>query len=183
MGTIRPISDHRENSAHRGHSFDVVMPRVEPLSLIFRHRRFQASRTAPPLAATKSRFFATLRSAPQKLDELVVSVEQFRPSGPEGALPAFARPERPWHCRPLIPGGDRYSSRGQRPRKTRPQQGPPLKGSNPGGVTPVLRLAAQGDTTLPGSGKERGAFRGRCPRLVRLRARSIGEVEVLSKST
>jgi len=96
----------------------------------------------------------------------ISTFEQFRPSGPEGALPAFAPPERPWHCRPLIPGGDRYSSRGQRPRKTRPQQGPTLKGSNPGGVTAVLRPAAQGDTTLSGSGKERGALRGRCPRLL-----------------
>ena len=29
-------------------------------------------------------------------------------------------------------------------KKTRPQQGPTLQGSNPGGVTPVLRAAAQG---------------------------------------
>jgi hypothetical protein len=31
---------------------------------------------------------------------------------------------------------------GQRPRKTRSQQGPTLKGSNPGGITPILRPAA-----------------------------------------
>ena len=54
----------------------------------------------------------------------------------------FARPERPRHCPSLIPAGDRYNSRGQRPRKTRPPQGPTLKGSNPAGVTPVLRPAA-----------------------------------------
>jgi hypothetical protein len=78
----------------------------------------------------------------------------------------FTPPERPPHGSSLIPAGDRYSSRGQRPRKTRPQQGPTLKGSNPGGVTPVLRPAAQGNATPPGSEIERGAFRGRCPRLL-----------------
>ena len=36
----------------------------------------------------------------------------------------FAPPERPRHFRPVIPGGDRSNSRGQRPRKTPPQQGP-----------------------------------------------------------
>jgi hypothetical protein len=78
----------------------------------------------------------------------------------------FAPPECPQHCRPLIPGGDRLSSRGQCPWKPRPQQGPTLKGSNPDGVPPVLRPAAEGNTTPPGSGNERGAFRGRCPRLL-----------------
>ena len=33
-----------------------------------------------------------LRCALQKLDELLVSVEQFRPSGREGVLPAFSAP-------------------------------------------------------------------------------------------
>jgi hypothetical protein len=35
--------------------------------------------------------YAALRSL-QKIDELLVSVEQFRPSGPEGVLPAFCTP-------------------------------------------------------------------------------------------
>ena len=78
----------------------------------------------------------------------------------------FAPPERPPHGSSSIPAGDRYSSRGQRPRKTRPQLGPTLKGSNTSGVTPVLRPAAQGNATPPGSEIERGAFRGRCPRLL-----------------
>jgi hypothetical protein len=78
----------------------------------------------------------------------------------------FRPPERPPHGSPSIPAGDRYSSRGQRPRKTRPQQGPTLKGSNLGGITPVLRPAAQANATPPGSQIERGAFRGRCPRLL-----------------
>jgi len=55
---------------------------------------------------------------------------------------------------------------GATPPETRPQQGPTLKGSNPVGVTPLLPPAAQGNTTPPGSGNERGAFRGRCPRLL-----------------
>jgi hypothetical protein len=59
----------------------------------------------------------------------------------------FAPPEGPRRCPPLILAGDRYSSRGQRSRKTRRQQGPTLKGSNPGGVTPVLRPPAQGNAT------------------------------------
>jgi hypothetical protein len=63
----------------------------------------------------------------------------------------------------LIPGGDQLSSRGQRPRKTRPQQGPTLKGSNTGGVTPVLRPAAQGNTTPSGSGNERRLSGGVAP--------------------
>jgi hypothetical protein len=62
---------------------------------------------------------------------------------------------------------------GQRPRKTRPQQGPTLKGSNPGGVTPVLRVAAQGNSTPSGSGNERGAFRGRCPISANLTLRRV----------
>ena len=48
----------------------------------------------------------------------------------------------------------------------RPPQGPTLKGSISGDVTPILRPAAQGNTTPPGSGIERRAFRGRCPRLL-----------------
>ncbi len=39
-----------------------------------------------------------LRCALQKLDELLVSVEQFRPGGLEGVLAAFCPPERPQHC-------------------------------------------------------------------------------------
>jgi hypothetical protein len=67
----------------------------------------------------------------------------------------FARPERPRNGPSLIPAGDPYSSRGQRPRKMGPTQGPTLKGSNAGDLTPVLRPAAQGNTPLPGSGIER----------------------------
>jgi hypothetical protein len=78
----------------------------------------------------------------------------------------LARPEPPWNGPSLIPAGDPYGSRGQRPRKTHPQASPTLKGSNAGDVTPVLRPTAQGNTTPPGSGNERGAFRGRCPRLL-----------------
>jgi hypothetical protein len=107
-----------------------------------------------------------LRFALQKLDELLVSFEKVRPGGPEGVLPAFCAPRMSSACRPLIPGGDRLSSRGQRPRKSRPQQGATLKGSNPGGVTQVLRPAGQANATPPGSEIERGAFRGRCPRLL-----------------
>jgi hypothetical protein len=108
-----------------------------------------------------------VRFALQRLDELLVSVEQFRPGGPEGVLAASCPPERPQHCRLLIPGGDRESSRGQRPRKTRPPpQGPTLKGSNPAGATAGLRPAAQENATPSGSGNERRAFRGRCPRLL-----------------
>jgi len=51
-----------------------------------------ASFAASPAVATKSRFFATLRSALQKVDELLLPVEQFRPSGPESFLPAFCAP-------------------------------------------------------------------------------------------
>ncbi len=69
-------------------------------------------------------------------------------------------------CPSLIPGGDRESSRGQRPRKTHPPQGPTLKGSNQGGVTPVLLPATQRNATPSGSGNERRTFRGRCPRLL-----------------
>ncbi len=121
----------------------------------------QHDATEPQLKAD-----ASPRCALQKLDELLVSVEQFRPSGPEGVLTAFCPPERPQHYRLLIPGGDREISRGQRPRKTRPQQGPTLKGSNPGGATVVLRRAAQGNATPSGSGSERRAFRRCCPRLL-----------------
>jgi len=78
----------------------------------------------------------------------------------------FAPPERPRRAPSLIPAGDRYSSRGQRPRKTRPPQGATLKGSNSGDATPVLRSPAQGNTTPSGSGNEHRAFRGRCPRLL-----------------
>ena len=70
---------------------------------------------------------------------------------------------RPRRCVSLIPAGDRYSSRGQRPRKTRPPQGPTLKGSNPGGVTPILRPAAQGNTTPSGSNGQTSRFPGALP--------------------
>jgi hypothetical protein len=92
------------------------------------------------------------------------------PADPKASDLPLARPERPLHCPSLIPAGDRYSSRGQRPRKTPPPAGPTLKGSNPGGVTPVLRVATQGSTTQ-GRKVERRAFRGRdttlCPCRVR----------------
>jgi hypothetical protein len=55
---------------------------------------------------------------------------------------------------------------GNAPGKRVPDKVPTLKGSNPHGVTPVLRPAAQGNSTPPGSGNGRGAFRGRCPRLL-----------------
>ena len=67
--------------------------------------------------------------------------------------------ERRRGCVSLIPAGDRLSSRGQRPRKTRPQQGPTLKGSNPGSVTPVLR-AERGDA---GQRLENGQKCALCP--------------------
>ena len=75
----------------------------------------------------------------------------------------IARPERSLHCPSLIPAGDRYSSRGQRPRKTRPPAGPTLKGSNPGGLTPVLRPACQGHTTPAGSKGRTPRFPGALP--------------------
>jgi hypothetical protein len=78
----------------------------------------------------------------------------------------FAPLQHPRHGPSLIPAGDQYSSRGQRPRNTYRSQGATLKGSNAAGVTPVLRPGAQANTTLPGSGNEPRAFRGRCPRLL-----------------
>jgi hypothetical protein len=72
----------------------------------------------------QSRADSSLRSALQKVDEVLVSFEQFGPSGPEGFLPAFCPPERPRNGPSLIPAGDPYSSRGERPRKMRPPQGP-----------------------------------------------------------
>jgi hypothetical protein len=66
---------------------------------------------------------------------------------------------------PRSPRGDRYNSRGQRPRKTSPFA-PTLPGSNPG--TPHRscrpRPRAVGPRWGPGSGRR--AFRGRCPRLL-----------------
>ena len=44
-----------------------------------------------------------------------------------------------------------------------PPQGPTLKGSNSGGVTPVLRPAAQGNTTLSGSVGDSNGFPGALP--------------------
>ena len=61
----------------------------------------------------------------------------------------FWRPER-----------GQVSSRGQRPRETRPQQPPTLKGSNLRSVTPVLHPQPGGDATPSGSVAERHAFRG-----------------------
>jgi hypothetical protein len=52
---------------------------------------------------------------------------------------------------------------GQRPWKTRPQQGPALQGSNPGDATPVLRPAAQGNSTLSGSVGYSNGFPGALP--------------------
>ncbi len=49
----------------------------------------------------------------------------------------LAPPEHCRRCPSLIPRGDQYSSRGQRPRRTCPPQGPTQKGANPGGVTPL----------------------------------------------
>jgi hypothetical protein len=72
-------------------------------------------------------------------------------------------PERPRHCPPLIPGGDQYSSRGQRPRKTSPPQDTTLKGSNTGGATSASHATAQGHATPSGSGKERRALRALPP--------------------
>jgi hypothetical protein len=49
-------------------------------------RKKAPSSTAPPLAATKSRFCAALRSL-QKLDALLVSIEQLGPSLSEPSSP------------------------------------------------------------------------------------------------
>ena len=80
--------------------------------------------------------------------------------------PLFAHLGPPRNGPSLIPAGDPCGSRGQRPRKMRPPQGPTLKGSYSGDVISVLRPTAQGDTTPSGSGNDRRAFRGRCPRLL-----------------
>jgi len=62
----------------------------------------------------------------------------------------------------LCPARAQDSSRGQRPRKT-PPQGPTLKGSNLGGVTPVICSAAQGRATPSGSGERAWRFPGALP--------------------
>ena len=41
----------------------------------------------------------------------------------------------------------------------------------------------RGESTLSGSVRRGGVFRGRCPRLVRLKAHTISEVEVLTELT
>ena len=52
----------------------------------------------------------------------------------------FPPPKRGHHGSSfVIPAGDRYSSRGQRPRKARPQRRPTLKGSNSCDAPPVSR--------------------------------------------
>ena len=66
----------------------------------------------------------------------------------------------------VIPGGDQYSSRGQRPRKTSPAQRLTLKGSNAEAVLPLLCLGSQVNATPSGSGCPPCAFRGRCARLL-----------------
>ena len=78
----------------------------------------------------------------------------------------FAPPERPWRCPVWIPAGDTFNSRGQRPRKTHPQQDPTLKGSNRGEVLTVSGHAVRGSATPSGSRIKRHVFRGRCPRLL-----------------
>jgi len=52
----------------------------------------------------------------------------------------------------LIPAGDLYNSRGQRPRKTRPARRPTLKGSNSSGALSFMIPAALSSATLSGSG-------------------------------
>src|SRR5208337_5186167 len=56
------------------------------------------------------------------------------------------------------------------PRGTPPenvsQPNPSLKGSNPGGIRPVLRPSAWVVRPLQSRGNGRRAFRGRCPRLL-----------------
>src|SRR5208283_5378127 len=53
--------------------------------------------------------------------------------------PLIALPERSRHGPSLIPSGDTYNSRGQRPWKKRSHEGLALKGSNPCALTPNLR--------------------------------------------
>jgi hypothetical protein len=50
-------------------------------------RRYRLVQQRGPVAATKSRFFAPLRSALQKLDALLVSIEQLGPSLSEPSSP------------------------------------------------------------------------------------------------
>ena len=78
----------------------------------------------------------------------------------------FAPPGRSRRCPFLIPAGDPYSSRGQRPRNARPQGSATLKGSHSGSLMPIMGPPAQRDATPSGSGVEGHAFRGRCPRLL-----------------
>ncbi len=66
----------------------------------------------------------------------------------------------------LIPAGDRYSSRGQRPRNARPAQGPTLKGSYYPHLPDPKRARGRWNSTLSGSRNERRVFRGRCHRLL-----------------
>ncbi len=65
----------------------------------------------------------------------------------------------------LIPAGDSFNSRGQRPRKVL-QQIPTLNGSIRGDVPTVLGKGVGGSATPSGSGIKRHVFRGRCPRLL-----------------
>jgi len=61
---------------------------------------------------------------------------------------------------PVIPAGDQYSSRAQRPRKTWPIRRSTLEGSI---LDAILRSAPHAEATPSGSGS---IFRGRCPRLL-----------------
>ena len=71
-----------------------------------------------------------------------------------------------WRCPSLIPAGDPYSSRGQRPRKTCPQPSPTLKGSSPVESRrtciprpgPVRPLQARESNATPSGGVAPGYF-------------------------
>ena len=78
----------------------------------------------------------------------------------------FAPPEGPRHRPSLIPGGDRESSRGQRPRKTHPPSRSDPERVESGWRHAGLASRGSGNAPPPGSGNERGAFRGHCPRLL-----------------
>jgi hypothetical protein len=81
--------------------------------------------------------------------------------------PRIALAERSRHGPSLIPSGDTYNSRGQRPWKKRSHEGLALKGSNP--CAPHAELAfprPRGVRPLQGRRAKRLAFRGRCPRLL-----------------
>jgi hypothetical protein len=82
-----------------------------------------------------------------------------------GFYSPFAPPKSCWRCSSLIPAGDTFNSRGQRPRKTHPRHGPTLKESNRGDVLTISGYAVRGGPTPSGSGTNRYAVRGRCPRL------------------